>query len=104
MNKEVKARSLNGIGMLMLLLVLLAVGIGLAALGGASSSATEVVAGIALIVVTFILMSGFFIVEPNGSTVLLLFGRYVGTERGAGFHWASIFYSKRHAMYYEPGL
>lgn len=39
--------------------------------------------------------AGFFIVEPNGSKVLLLFGKYIGTERGPGFHWANPFFSKR---------
>lgn len=44
----------------------------------------------------FLLMAvGFFIVEPNGSKVLLLFGKYIGTEREPGFHWANPFYSKR---------
>ncbi len=38
--------------------------------------------------------AGFFIVEPNGSKVLLLFGKYIGTERDPGFHWAP-FFSKR---------
>lgn len=39
--------------------------------------------------------AGFFIVEPNGSKVLLLFGKYIGTERDPGFHWANPFFSKR---------
>jgi regulator of protease activity HflC (stomatin/prohibitin superfamily) len=39
--------------------------------------------------------SGFFIVEPNGSQVLLLFGSYVGTVKDSGFHWANPFYTKR---------
>ncbi len=39
--------------------------------------------------------AGFFIVEPNGSQVLLLFGSYVGTVKESGFHWANPFYTKR---------
>lgn len=38
---------------------------------------------------------GFFIVEPNGSKVLLLFGRYVGTVKDSGFHWANPLFLKR---------
>ncbi len=38
---------------------------------------------------------GFFVVEPNGSKVLLLFGRYVGTVKAAGFHWTNPFNTKR---------
>lgn len=41
------------------------------------------------------LMAGFFIVEPNGSKVMLLFGNYKGTVREAGLGWANPFYSKR---------
>ncbi|MER3413927.1 MAG: hypothetical protein C4341_06765 [Armatimonadota bacterium] len=42
-----------------------------------------------------LMAAGFFVVEPNGSKVLLLFGKYVGTEREPGFHWANPFFSKR---------
>jgi regulator of protease activity HflC (stomatin/prohibitin superfamily) len=38
---------------------------------------------------------GFFIVEPNMARVLVLFGRYKGTERTDGFHWVNPFTSKR---------
>ncbi len=42
-----------------------------------------------------LMSAGFFIVEPNGSKVVLLFGRYVGTVKRAGFHWANPFMTKR---------
>lgn len=47
------------------------------------------------LVVWTVLIAGFFIVEPNGSKVLLLFGSYKGTVKKAGFHWANPFLSKR---------
>jgi len=37
---------------------------------------------------------GFFIVTPNHSRLLVLFGRYRGTVREAGFYWTSPFTSK----------
>lgn len=40
-------------------------------------------------------LPGFFIVEPNGSKVLLLFGKYKGTVKEAGFHWTNPFMTKR---------
>lgn len=43
----------------------------------------------------FLMLSGFFVVEPNGSKVLLLFGKYVGTVKTDGFHWTNPFQSKR---------
>ncbi|MDH7571752.1 MAG: SPFH domain-containing protein, partial [Armatimonadota bacterium] len=42
-----------------------------------------------------LLAPGFFIVEPNGSKVLLLFGDYRGTVKRSGFHWVNPFMSKR---------
>jgi regulator of protease activity HflC (stomatin/prohibitin superfamily) len=38
---------------------------------------------------------GFFILQPNESAVILLFGKYIGTARREGFNWANPFFSKR---------
>jgi regulator of protease activity HflC (stomatin/prohibitin superfamily) len=38
--------------------------------------------------------AGFFTLQPNEAAVLLLFGAYKGTVRGAGFHWANPLYRK----------
>ncbi|GAB1309497.1 SPFH domain-containing protein [Urechidicola sp. KH5] len=43
----------------------------------------------------FITLSGFFIVAPNTSKVLLLFGKYKGTVKENGFFWVNPFYRKR---------
>lgn len=37
---------------------------------------------------------GFFILSPNQSRVMLLFGKYAGTVRKDGYWWANPFYSK----------
>ncbi|HOJ17324.1 MAG: SPFH domain-containing protein [Ignavibacteriales bacterium] len=47
------------------------------------------------IVITIILLTGLFIVEPNVAVVLLLFGKYKGTEKTSGFRWANPFYTKK---------
>ena len=39
--------------------------------------------------------TGFFTVEPNEAIVLILFGKYVGTEKTIGFRWANPFYTKK---------
>lgn len=39
--------------------------------------------------------AGFFTLQPNEAAVLILFGKYVGTVRESGFHWANPFYLKR---------
>jgi hypothetical protein len=49
-----------------------------------------------LIWLTFLIFfGGFFVVEPNGSRVLLLFGSYKGSTKKAGFFWTHPFMSKR---------
>ena len=41
-----------------------------------------------------LLLGGFFTLQPNMSAVLILFGRYVGTAKTSGFHWANPFFTK----------
>ena len=35
----------------------------------------------------FFIAPGFFMLQPNHAAVLLLFGKYLGTERSAGLRW-----------------
>ncbi|MEM7109951.1 MAG: SPFH domain-containing protein, partial [Bacteroidota bacterium] len=48
-----------------------------------------------VLVVGFILMPGFFFVNPNGSRVLILFGSYKGTVKRNGFFWVNPFFVKK---------
>ncbi|WP_096626418.1 SPFH domain-containing protein [Calothrix sp. NIES-3974] len=48
-----------------------------------------------LLVIVIPSLSGFFSVEPNQAVVLVLFGKYMGTVREAGFWWTNPFASKR---------
>ncbi len=50
--------------------------------------------GIALVVVAFFMLLGFFINQPNQAKVLQFFGKYVGTSIDTGLRWANPFYSK----------
>lgn len=47
------------------------------------------------ILAALIIMFGFIMVQPNGSRVLLLFGKYVGTVKRNGFYWVNPFYTKK---------
>jgi regulator of protease activity HflC (stomatin/prohibitin superfamily) len=51
---------------------------------------------IPLLLVWALMMSGFFVVQPNEARVLVFFGRYVGTVRDAGFWWSNPFAVKKH--------
>jgi len=78
----------NGYLMLVLLLIFI--------LGGISS----IVSGMIPIFFTFLLLTiiilpGFFLVNPNTSKVILLFGKYIGTVKENGFYWANPLYRKK---------
>ena len=51
--------------------------------------------GIILLITSIILFTGLFTVEPNEAVVMILFGKYVGTEKTTGFRWANPFYTKK---------
>lgn len=46
-------------------------------------------------VIGVFLLPGFFLINPNTSMVLLLFGEYIGTVKDNGFFWANPFYTKK---------
>ncbi len=50
--------------------------------------------GVFLIVISFFVGYGYFTLEPNEAAILMLFGKYVGTEKTSGFRWAFPFYTK----------
>jgi regulator of protease activity HflC (stomatin/prohibitin superfamily) len=50
-----------------------------------------VVAGGLTVLLALLLSKGLFTLQPNEARVLVLFGRYVGTVRQDGFHWANPF-------------
>ena len=47
------------------------------------------------LVLFFFILPGFFIINPNQSVVLILFGKYKGTVKDNGFFWILPFYIKR---------
>ena len=47
------------------------------------------------IIAAVFMIPGFVLVNPNGSRVLLLFGKYVGTIKKNGFYWVNPFYFKK---------
>lgn len=55
----------------------------------------HILAAAILSVACLICLGGFFVVTPNHSRVLVLFGRYRGTVREPGFYWTNPFTSKR---------
>ncbi|MCL6577319.1 alanine racemase, partial [Kyrpidia sp.] len=50
---------------------------------------------IVLAVMAVLVVSGFFIVQPNEAKVLIFFGRYLGTAKKAGFWWTIPFTNRK---------
>ncbi len=48
-----------------------------------------------LLLVLAFMFRGLFIVEPNEAVVLLLFGKYKGTEKEAGFRWTNPLHARK---------
>ena len=42
-----------------------------------------------LLIIELVMVVGFFVVNPNEAKVLLLFGKYSGSVKQDGFHWAN---------------
>jgi regulator of protease activity HflC (stomatin/prohibitin superfamily) len=87
--------SLPGIPMLVLgILLLLAIPLEIAAAargGGPQVGLAVIPTALAAVFV----LRGLILVNPNQSKVVLLFGRYIGTERRSGFWWVNPFTVRR---------
>lgn len=88
MNKEKIIKVSNGYFMLSLLVLLIA--------GGVFSIINSIIwLFFSCFILSIILLPGFFLVNPNTSKVILLFGKYIGTVKENGFYWANPLYRKR---------
>jgi regulator of protease activity HflC (stomatin/prohibitin superfamily) len=88
------AWTLPGLPALAGIVVAQAVGIGLTVNGFGNNNGLGPI-GIALIAIAGFLYGGLFVVQPNESRVLILFGRYIGSVTEAGWWWAHPFAKKR---------
>jgi len=59
-----------------------------------AESVVGIIATVLAMLVLVVCYKGFFMVHPNQSKVLQLFGTYVGSVRETGLRWANPFYSK----------
>ncbi len=54
----------------------------------------RLVAGPLVLLLGILVLVGLYMLQPNQSAVLTLFGKYVGTDRSNGLRWSSPFYRK----------
>jgi len=52
------------------------------------------IAGVSLLIVFLLVMSGLMVISPNSSKVLLLFGNYKGSIKENGLFWTNPFYKR----------
>ena len=95
MLKEIPRHPINGIPLLILFPLLMTGSIVWTIVALNDGNALLGVTLAVVSVVIMVLMFGFFMVNPNESRVIQLFGAYVGTAGEAGLRWANPFYTKR---------
>jgi regulator of protease activity HflC (stomatin/prohibitin superfamily) len=101
MQKEILKSQFSGWGVLFSTIILLLISIGLFILSilmlkeRVSGGIYLLTLSILLILTSIFIFAGLFTVEPNEAVVLILFGKYKGTEKTTGFRWANPLYSKR---------
>ena len=88
MNTEKTNSPLSGYVMLAIILVCLIIAIG-------GFVAMRVPFFIILVILSILMMPGFFFVNPNSSVVLVLFGDYKGTVKSNGFFWVNPLFTKK---------
>ena len=88
MKSETIIKPINGYPVLILNLLILGAG-----LFGMIAMKTPL--ALILIVLFLVILAGFYIVNPNHSKVLVLFGDYRGTVKKNGFFWTNPFYLKK---------
>ena len=86
-SREMPASTFNGYIMLLIMLGLVAIGGWcIAALKGGADPVLGVPLVLSILFFAMILV-GFFMIQPNQSAVITLFGKYRGTERAQGLRW-----------------
>jgi regulator of protease activity HflC (stomatin/prohibitin superfamily) len=89
--QEVTRTAVPGALMLVLELALLVVSVYIFVLGIGAGSVARILGGVGLFVLFAIGLGGFFVVQPNESKLLVLFGNYLGTVKQNGFWWTNPF-------------
>ena len=92
---EIKTKAMSGYAMLLILPLLLAANIFVLAQGIRKEDPVFVITFVIGMLIIILLAVGFFMVHPNESKVLQLFGKYKGTVSDSGLRWANPFYSKK---------
>ena len=95
MTQEKNTVQFNGWRVLPVLITLILATIVMFVIGVKQKKPAIIIPSILLFILWVVSFIGFFTVEPNQGVVLLLFGKYKGTERESGFRWANPLYKRQ---------
>ena len=93
--KESPLRSHPGIPILLLLIVAELALLALAVYFGRNHAPAGVAASLVAFGLLLVAFAGFYMIEPNQTAVLSLFGRYIGTVKDPGLRWNNPFFAAR---------
>jgi hypothetical protein len=95
MIREIDRRPLPGLPILLAGLAGLGIGIYRLITAVQAADGRAAVAPLILLILLLLGLAGLFIVNPNEAKALILFGRYKGTVKTAGFWWVNPFMTKK---------
>lgn len=93
--KEIDKKTHSGLAAMIMALLMLVASVVVLVLGIISSLLLPIIAGAVVFMAWFLVIAGFFTLQPNEAAVIILFGEYKGTVKKAGWHWANPFYTRR---------
>lgn len=95
MIREKEAKAQSGVPMMLVLLVMTVLSILFVIQSARSDNGFGILFSALAMVVLLIMLGGFFVVNPNVTAVITLFGNYVGSERRTGLWWTNPFAAKK---------
>jgi regulator of protease activity HflC (stomatin/prohibitin superfamily) len=95
-SREVRASTNSGYLMLVIALVLLAFGLTLIMrLANDIGGGADVIGAALAMFAVVLILSGFYLINPNEAAAIQLFGTYKGSDRETGLRWVLPWYSKK---------
>lgn len=88
---EREVSRMSGFLGIFMILVMVGLAIYLIRLGAKAENPPPILLGVLTLITAVVCATGHFVVPPNDSRVLVLFGKYVGTVKKNGFYWANPF-------------
>ncbi len=92
---EKSAKKMNGFISLLFVLIVMFIDVTILIRGIMNDNPGVLWIFIPITLLIFLSFSGFLVVQPNDSRVLVLFGKYLGTVRVSGFWWVNPFTTKK---------